>query len=74
MLGRKDATRAVPDGLVPEPFHTVNNIIVDMLDFGCQDIEVVWSLSAHTVAAASRGRPGGRPHPALALRLEPGNL
>ncbi|RPD57401.1 peroxidase MNP1 [Lentinus tigrinus ALCF2SS1-6] len=54
MLGRKDATQAAPDGLVPEPFDTVDSILARMLDVGFQDFEVVWLLSAHTVAAADR--------------------
>ncbi|KAI0800324.1 Mn peroxidase MNP5 [Fomes fomentarius] len=51
-LGRKDATRAAPDGLVPEPFDTIDKILARMLDVGFQDFEVVWLLSAHTIAAA----------------------
>ncbi|TFK87404.1 class II peroxidase [Polyporus arcularius HHB13444] len=51
-LGRKDATQAAPDGLVPEPFDTIDKILARLLDVGFQDFEVVWLLSAHTVAAA----------------------
>ncbi|KAI0753413.1 manganese-dependent peroxidase [Daedaleopsis nitida] len=54
LLGRKDATRAAPDGLVPEPFDPVDKILARMLDVGFQDFEVVWLLSAHTVGAADR--------------------
>ncbi|RPD54306.1 peroxidase MNP1 [Lentinus tigrinus ALCF2SS1-7] len=52
MLGRKDAKRAAPDGLVPEPFDSVDKILARLLDVGFQDFEVVWLLSAHTIAAA----------------------
>ncbi|TFK88557.1 class II peroxidase [Polyporus arcularius HHB13444] len=54
LLGRPDATQAAPDGLVPEPFDSVDSILSRLLDVGFQDFEVVWLLSAHTVAAADR--------------------
>ncbi|KAI0753424.1 peroxidase MNP1 [Daedaleopsis nitida] len=54
LLGRKDGTQPAPDGLVPEPFDSVDKILARMLDVGFQDFEVVWLLSAHTVAAADR--------------------
>ncbi|RPD57420.1 Mn peroxidase MNP5 [Lentinus tigrinus ALCF2SS1-7] len=57
LLGRKDATRAAPDGLVPEPFDTIDDILARMLDVGFQDFEVVWLLSAHTIGAADRVDP-----------------
>ncbi|RPD68904.1 peroxidase MNP1 [Lentinus tigrinus ALCF2SS1-7] len=57
MLGRQDATQAAPDGLVPEPFDTVDSILARLLDVGFQDFEVVWLLSAHTVAAADAVDP-----------------
>ncbi|KAH8091418.1 manganese peroxidase 1 precursor [Cristinia sonorae] len=55
-LGRKPATAAAPDGLVPEPFHTVEQILDRFADAGPEgfvDVEVVWALSAHTIAAAN---------------------
>ncbi|KAI0740716.1 peroxidase MNP1 [Earliella scabrosa] len=54
MLGRKDGDRVAPDGLVPEPFDSVDKILDRLLDVGFQDFEVVWLLSAHTIAAASK--------------------
>ncbi|KAH8102141.1 lignin peroxidase isozyme LP7 [Cristinia sonorae] len=55
-LGRKVATSPAPDGLVPEPFHTVVQILDRFADagpVGFEDVEVVWALSAHTIAAAN---------------------
>ncbi|KAH8103021.1 prepropeptide lignin peroxidase [Cristinia sonorae] len=55
-LGRKVATAPAPDGLVPEPFHTVEQILDRFADagpVGFEDVEVVWALSAHTIAAAN---------------------
>ncbi|TCD71232.1 hypothetical protein EIP91_011710 [Steccherinum ochraceum] len=54
--GRKVATGPAPDGLVPEPFHTVEQILDRFADagpVGFEDVEVVWALSAHTIAAAN---------------------
>nr|P11542.2 RecName: Full=Ligninase H2; AltName: Full=Diarylpropane peroxidase; AltName: Full=LG4; AltName: Full=Lignin peroxidase; Flags: Precursor [Phanerodontia chrysosporium]CAA33621.1 lignin peroxidase [Phanerodontia chrysosporium] len=53
-LGRPEATQAAPDGLVPEPFHTIDQVLARMLDAGGFDeIETVWLLSAHSIAAAN---------------------
>ncbi|KAH8107934.1 ligninase precursor [Cristinia sonorae] len=55
-FGRPAPTAAAPDGLVPEPFHTVEQILDRFADagpVGFEDVEVVWALSAHTVAAAN---------------------
>ncbi|KAH8102147.1 prepropeptide lignin peroxidase [Cristinia sonorae] len=55
-LGRKVATSPAPDGLVPEPFHSVIQILDRFADagpVGFEDVEVVWALSAHTIAAAN---------------------
>ncbi|TCD71227.1 Manganese peroxidase 3 [Steccherinum ochraceum] len=54
-LGRALATQAADDGLVPEPFDTVSSILARFADagpVGFEDVEVVWSLIAHTIAAA----------------------
>ena len=48
-LGRNVATGPAPDGLVPEPFHTVEQILDRFADagpVGFEDVEVVWALSA----------------------------
>jgi hypothetical protein len=51
-IGRPPATQAAPDGLVPEPFHTVDQILARFNDAGGFDeLEVVWFLIAHTIAA-----------------------
>jgi hypothetical protein len=51
-VGRKDATQPAPDGLVPEPFHTVDQILSRFADAGGFDeLEVVWFLIAHSIAA-----------------------
>ncbi|KAK7679024.1 hypothetical protein QCA50_017968 [Cerrena zonata] len=54
-LGRKDATSPAPDGLVPEPFHSVQMIVdrmVEASDGAFDAISTVWALAAHTIAAA----------------------
>ncbi|TCD71229.1 hypothetical protein EIP91_011707 [Steccherinum ochraceum] len=54
-LGRPEPTAAAPDGLVPEPFHSVDQILDRFADagpVGFEDVEVVWALSAHSIAAA----------------------
>ncbi|KAH8107936.1 manganese peroxidase 1 precursor [Cristinia sonorae] len=53
-LGRPLAVQAADD-LVPEPFHPVSQILARFADagpVGFEDVEVVWGLSAHTVASA----------------------
>ncbi|KAJ8469427.1 hypothetical protein ONZ51_g9000 [Trametes cubensis] len=55
-VGRKDATRPAPDGLVPEPFHTPDQIFERLADASngeFDEILTVWLLVAHTVAAAN---------------------
>ncbi|EKM51597.1 uncharacterized protein PHACADRAFT_212237 [Phanerochaete carnosa HHB-10118-sp] len=52
--GRAPATQAAPDGLVPEPFDSVDKIIARVDDAGQFDeLELVWMLSAHSVAASN---------------------
>nr|QNH91263.1 peroxidase [Pleurotus tuber-regium] len=51
-LGRPPAKAASPDLLVPEPFDTVDSILARMGDAGFSDVEVVWLLASHTIAAA----------------------
>ncbi|OSD00433.1 class II peroxidase [Trametes coccinea BRFM310] len=54
-VGRKDATRPAPDGLVPEPFHTPDQIFDRLADASNGEFDpilTVWLLTAHTVAAA----------------------
>ncbi|EKM51408.1 uncharacterized protein PHACADRAFT_213241 [Phanerochaete carnosa HHB-10118-sp] len=52
--GRAPATQAAPDGLVPEPFDDVTKIINRVNDAGQFDeLELVWMLSAHSVAASN---------------------
>ncbi|KAL1948279.1 hypothetical protein VTO73DRAFT_12354 [Trametes versicolor] len=55
-VGRKDATQPAPDGLVPEPFHTPDQIfdrLADASEGEFDPILTVWLLTAHTVAAAN---------------------
>ncbi|OJT03666.1 Ligninase C [Trametes pubescens] len=55
-VGRKDATQPTPDGLVPEPFHTPDQIfdrLADVSEGEFDPILTVWLLTAHTVAAAN---------------------
>ncbi|KAJ8520312.1 hypothetical protein ONZ45_g2862 [Pleurotus djamor] len=51
-LGRPDAKAASPDLLVPEPFHSVDQILDRMGDAGLNAVEVVWLLASHSIAAA----------------------
>ncbi|KAL7281661.1 hypothetical protein ACG7TL_004978 [Trametes sanguinea] len=55
-VGRIDATQPAPDGLVPEPFHTPDQIFSRLADASqgeFDEILTVWLLVAHTVAAAN---------------------
>lgn len=55
-LGRPNPTAAAPDGLVPEPFHTVDQILNRFADagpVGFEDVEVVWALSAYVLFTCS---------------------
>ncbi|KAI9062854.1 class II peroxidase [Trametes sanguinea] len=55
-VGRVDATQPAPDGLVPEPFHTPDQIFSRLADASqgeFDEILTVWLLVAHTVAAAN---------------------
>ncbi|KAJ8454023.1 hypothetical protein ONZ51_g13271 [Trametes cubensis] len=56
-VGRIDATRAAPDGLVPEPFHTPDQIFSRLADASQGEFDeiltVLGLLVAHTVAAAN---------------------
>ncbi|TCD71217.1 Versatile peroxidase vpl1 [Steccherinum ochraceum] len=54
-LGRPPPVSQAPDGLVPEPFDSVDKILARFADagpVGFTPVEVVWSLVSHTVAAA----------------------
>ncbi|KII90769.1 hypothetical protein PLICRDRAFT_52464 [Plicaturopsis crispa FD-325 SS-3] len=51
-LGRPSAVAASPDLLVPEPFHSVDQILSRFSDAGFTTDEVVALLASHTVAAA----------------------
>ena len=56
-LGRNVAKAAAPDGLVPEPFHSVEQILDRFADagpVGFEDVEVVWALSAFVNPLTSR--------------------
>ncbi|KAI0076982.1 manganese peroxidase 1 precursor [Panus rudis PR-1116 ss-1] len=58
LLGRPPAKAPAPDKTVPEPTDNVDTILERFADAGqFQDFEVVWLLSAHTVAAADRVDP-----------------
>ncbi|KAJ3556345.1 hypothetical protein NM688_g2079 [Phlebia brevispora] len=51
-VGRQDATQPAPDGLVPEPFDLIDDVLARFADAGGFDeLETVWFLIAHTVAA-----------------------
>nr|BAA33449.1 manganese peroxidase [Pleurotus ostreatus] len=52
LLGRPPATAASPNGLIPEPFDTVTDILARMGDAGFSPEEVVALLASHSVAAA----------------------
>ncbi|KAJ7716902.1 manganese peroxidase 2 [Mycena maculata] len=52
MFGRVDATSPAPDGTVPEPFQTVDDILARMGDAGFTPAEVVALLASHSIAGA----------------------
>ncbi|KAI0352477.1 prepropeptide lignin peroxidase [Trametes cingulata] len=59
-LGRKDATKPAPDGLVPEPFHDADTIFARLADASNGTFTpklTVWLLAAHTIASASHVDP-----------------
>lgn len=59
-LGRKDATRPAPDGLVPEPFDTLEDVFARLADASAgefDEILTVWLLTAHTIAATDHLDP-----------------
>ncbi|KAJ8520007.1 hypothetical protein ONZ45_g3115 [Pleurotus djamor] len=51
-IGRPVAKAPSPIGLVPQPFDSVEDILARMLDIGFEFFEVVWLLTAHSVASA----------------------
>nr|CDN40126.1 versatile peroxidase [Bjerkandera adusta] len=57
-LGRPAATQPAPDGLVPEPFDSVTDILNRFADAGgFTTQEVVWLLASHSIAAADHVDP-----------------
>ncbi|KAJ6532410.1 manganese peroxidase precursor [Mycena capillaripes] len=50
MAGRPDAYQAAPDGLVPEPFHSVTTILDRVGDAGLYPQEMVELLASHSIA------------------------
>ena len=55
-LGRPVAVQAADDGLVPEPFDTVDSILARFADagpVGFEDVEVVWALIAFVLLLVS---------------------
>ncbi|RPD55001.1 manganese peroxidase isozyme precursor [Lentinus tigrinus ALCF2SS1-7] len=57
-IGRQDATQPAPDMTVPEPFDSVDSILARMSDAGgFTNVEVVWLLVSHTIAAADHVDP-----------------
>ncbi|KAJ7192621.1 manganese peroxidase 1 precursor [Mycena pura] len=52
MFGRVDAKSPAPDGTVPEPFQSVQQILARMADAGFTPAEVVALLASHSIAGA----------------------
>ena len=48
--GRPNATAPAPDGLVPAPWHSVDQILTRMADAGFSAYETVALLAAHSIA------------------------
>ena len=48
--GRPNATAPAPDGLVPAPWHSVDQILTSMADAGFSAYETVALLAAHSIA------------------------
>ncbi|EMD32649.1 fungal class II heme-containing peroxidase [Gelatoporia subvermispora B] len=58
MLGRPMPVASSPDGLIPEPFDTVDSIIERFADAGnFTETEIIWLLTAHSIAAADEVDP-----------------
>ncbi|KAJ8520008.1 hypothetical protein ONZ45_g3114 [Pleurotus djamor] len=51
-IGRPNPKAASPNNLVPQAFDSVNDILARMLEIGFEFFEVVWLLTAHSVASA----------------------
>ncbi|KAJ7766965.1 manganese-dependent peroxidase [Mycena maculata] len=52
MFGRVDAKFGAPDGTVPEPFQTVDEILSRMADAGLTAADTVALLASHSIAGA----------------------
>ncbi|KAJ7766976.1 manganese-dependent peroxidase [Mycena maculata] len=52
MFGRVDAQFGSPDGTVPEPFQTVDEILARMADAGLTAADTVALLASHSIAGA----------------------
>ncbi|KAJ7577383.1 manganese dependent peroxidase 1 [Mycena floridula] len=57
LMGRPPPKAASPDGLIPEPFDTVDTILARFADAGFSSAEVVALLASHTIAAADHVDP-----------------
>ncbi|KAJ3492267.1 hypothetical protein NLI96_g116 [Meripilus lineatus] len=57
LFGRPPAVAPSPDKLIPEPFDTVDDILVRFADAGFSPEEVVALLASHTVAASDHVDP-----------------
>ncbi|KAJ7489140.1 manganese peroxidase 3 [Mycena latifolia] len=57
LLGRPPPVAAAPDGLVPDPFDTITDILERFAEVGFSPDEVVALLSSHTIAAADHVDP-----------------
>ncbi|KAK7440952.1 fungal class II heme-containing peroxidase [Stygiomarasmius scandens] len=56
-FGRPEPKAAAPDGLLPEPFDSVDKILARFSDAGFSPAEVVALLASHSVAAADTVDP-----------------
>jgi len=57
LLGRPDPVAPSPDGLVPDPFDSITDILERFAEVGFSPEEVVALLSSHTIAAADHVDP-----------------
>ncbi|KAF7313068.1 Peroxidase [Mycena kentingensis (nom. inval.)] len=69
LMGRPRPVAASPDGLIPEPFDTITDILARMGDAGFSPSEVVALLASHSVAAADTIDPA---HPGSPFDSTPG--
>jgi len=60
LLGRRNATMAAENDLIPTPFDSADTILSRFADAGFSPFEVVALLASHSIATSSFVKPGAR--------------